>query len=403
MSTNPGNRNNMKEERSLLHIEGNIVTENEIVSGFITVERGRIVAVSQSKPEGQILHFRDHYIVPGFIDLHIHGIHTFLSDNGPEDLSSICLTLPQYGVTGFLPTIAPRPKGEDAAFLSRLAQTKTSGAEIVGFHLEGPFLKITGALGSGAISGADSERVKALIKAALPYKAIFSISPDVEGIEKLLPLMVKNNTPVFMTHTAATVEETQKAIQAGARHATHFYDVFPCPRVTEPGVRPCGAVEAILADERVSVDFILDGVHVDPVAVTMALVAKSKGPGKVSLITDANIGAGLNPGRFSFGNLPDVYFTAKGEPARSVADDTLAGSGLTMDQALRNAMAWLKLDLVEAVKLVSYHPAKVLGIDDRKGLLSTGYDADFVILNDSHEVIQTWINGECKYKNDYQR
>lgn len=395
MSINSGNRHSMKEERSRLHFEGKIVTENEIISGYITCEHGRIVAVNRIKPEGKVLHFGDNYIVPGFIDLHIHGIHTFLADNGPEDLSSICLTLPQYGVTGFLPTIAPRPKGEDAAFLSHLAHTETSGAEILGFHLEGPFLKITGALGSEAISGADTGRVDALIKAALPYKAIFSISPDVEGIEKLLPLMVKNNTPVFMTHTAATVKETQNAIQAGAHHATHFYDVFPCPRVTEPGVRPCGAVEAILADERVSVDFILDGVHVDPVAVKMALVAKSKGPGKVSLITDANIGAGLNPGRFSFGNLPDVYFTAKGEPARSVADDTLAGSGLTMDQAMRNAKAWLGLDLTEAVKLVSSHPAKVLGIDNRKGLLATGYDADFVILDNELNVVQTWISGQC--------
>ena len=82
--------------------------------------------------------------------------------------------------------------------------------------------------------------------------------------------MARDNTPVFIPHTAANVEQTQRAIELGARHATHFYDVFPCPPVVDPGVRPCGAVEAILADERVSVDFILDGVHVDPVAIKMA-------------------------------------------------------------------------------------------------------------------------------------
>jgi N-acetylglucosamine-6-phosphate deacetylase len=313
-------------------------------------------------------------------------------------LKEICKILPQYGVTGFLPTLAPRPKGEDAEFLSELSKTETEGTEVLGFHLEGPFLKITGALGAGAISGADEGRVHALIHAAKPHKAIFSISPDVDGIEKLIPLMAANGTPVFMTHTAASVEQTQQAIALGVRHATHFYDVFPCPAVSEPGVRPCGAVEAILADERVSVDFILDGVHVDPVAVKMSLISKRKGPGKVCLVTDANVGAGLEPGQFSFGNLGDICFAYEGAPARSVKDNTLAGSGLTMDQALKNAVKWLGLDLVQASKLVSHHPAQVLGLGHKKGLLEQGYDADFVVLNDHLDVSQTWINGKCFFE-----
>ncbi len=181
----------------------------------------------------------------------------------------------------------------------------------------------------------------------------------------------------------------------GARHATHFYDVFPCPEVTEPGVRPCGAVEAILADERVSVDFILDGVHVDPVAVRMALKCK---PENVCLITDANVGAGLEPGRFTFGNSGEIEFAYKGAPARSVEGKYLAGSGLTMDQALRNAMKWLHLDLPEAIRLLTYNPAKVLGLNNKKGLLAPGYDADFIVLDNELEIIQTWINGKCFFK-----
>lgn len=380
-------------------IKSSIVTEFEILQGYLIIENGKICRISQSKPEGEIIDLEDFYIVPGFIDLHIHGIHRALVDNGEEDLKEICKTLPRYGVTGFLPTLAPRPKGEDAEFLSKLSKTKTEGTKILGFHLEGPFLKLTGALGAGAITGSDDERVKALIQAAKPYPAIFSISPDVEGIENLIPIMAENDTPVFMTHTAANVEQTQRAIELGARHATHFYDVFPCPSVTDPGVRPCGTLEAILADERVSVDFILDGVHVDPIAIKMALLCKSKGPGKVSLITDANVGAGLEPGQFSFGNLGDIYFAYKGAPARSVKDNTLAGSGLTMDQALKNAVKWLDMDLIEASKLVSLHPAKVLGLEHKKGLIKERYDADFVVLNKNLDVLQTWIGGECFYSN----
>ncbi len=390
-----GEKNNNMSKKN---IKGKIVLNDRILEGYLIVEGGKITGITSERPQGEITDMGNTFIVSGFIDLHIHGIHRMLVDNGMEDLKRICQVLPQYGVTGFLPTLAPRPKGEDAAFLSELSKTKTKGAEILGFHLEGPFLMITGALSAGAVSGADRERVNALIEAAKPRKAIFSISPDVSGIEELISLMATNDTPVFMTHTAATVEQTQQAIALGARHATHFYDVFPCPAVSEPGVRPCGAVEAILADERVSVDFILDGVHVDPVAVKMALISKRKGPGKVCLVTDANVGAGLEPGQFSFGDSGDIFFAYKGAPARSVKDNTLAGSGLTMDQALRNAVKWLDLDLVQASKLVSYHPAQVLGLGHKKGLLEAGYDADFVVLNNDLDVLQTWINGNCFFK-----
>lgn len=380
------------------YIKGKLLLEDRIQEAYLGLQENRIVGIDKSKPDGDVIDLGDHYVLPGFIDLHIHGIHTSLVDNGPNALTEICKMLPRYGVTGFLPTVAPRRKGEDVEFLSKLVKTRTEGAEKLGFHLEGPFLKITGSLTSEAISGLDTSRVKALIEAAKPYKAVFSISPDVEGIEQLIPLMAENETPVFMTHTAANVAETQRAIELGARHATHFYDVFPCPDVTEPGVRPCGAVEAILADERVSVDFILDGVHVDPVAVKMALVSKQRGPGCVCLITDANVGAGLNPGRFVFGGSGEIEFAYRGAPARLLKDNTLAGSGLTMDQALRNAVKWLDMDLVEASQLLSLNPARVLGIDDKKGKLAVGYDADFVVLDEKLEVLQTWINGKCFFE-----
>ncbi len=382
----------------IISFKGKIVTENGIVDGFITIEKGVIVEIGEMGPPSGVIDTGGAYIVPGFIDLHTHGIHRFLADNGTDDLSEITRILPMYGVTGFLPTLTPRPKGLDAAYLAEVSKMKTQGTEILGFHLEGPFLKITGSLTSDAISSADISRVESLIEAAKPHKAIFSISPDVEGIEKLLPIMMGNNTPAFMTHTAANVEQTQAAIELGVQHATHFYDVFPCPAVKDPGVRPCGAVEAVLADERVSVDFILDGVHVDPVAVQMAMRCKSKGPGKVCLITDSNVGAGLEPGRFIFGNSGEIEFAYKGSPARQVKDNTLAGSGLTMDQALRNAVRWLDMDLPQAIKLVSSNPAEVLRLGNSKGKLSPDYDADFVMLDEQLNVLQTWIAGECRFK-----
>ena len=379
-------------------IKAKIVTDSAIVSGYLVLDGGKIADVTLERPRCEIEDCSDSYIVPGLIDLHIHGIHNFLVDDGPEALAGMCATLPRYGVTGFLPTVSPRPMGEDAAYLKTLAATSPAGTNILGFHLEGPFLALTGAFDKDAIGGGGADRVRALIEAGKPYKTIFSISPDVEGIAGLIPIMAEGDTPVFMTHTAANVEQAQTAIAQGARHCTHFYDVFPCPPVSEPGVRPSGIVEAVLADERVSVDFILDGVHVDPIAVKMALVAKKGGPGKVCLITDANVGAGFAPGTYTFGKVGDICFDYPGAPARSVKDHTLAGSGLTLDVALRNAVKLLGLNLVEASKLLSYNPAKVMHLEKQKGLLASGYDADFVVLDGNLEVQSTWVSGKEFYK-----
>ena len=379
-------------------LKGNIVTETAIVDGYLVLDGGKIADVTTCKPDCDIEDHSGEYILPGFIDMHIHGVHDFLVDNGPEALKGMCRTLPMYGVTSFLPTVSPSPMGRDSAFLKTLAETPTDGTNILGFHLEGPFLALTGAFNKDAIGGGGEDRVRALIEAAKPYKTIFSISPDVEGIMELIPVMAENDTPVFMTHTAANVEQALKAIELGARHCTHFYDVFPCPPVSEPGVRPSGIVEAVLADERVSVDFILDGVHVDPIAVKMALVAKKSGPGKVCLITDANVGAGFEPGTYTFGNMGDICFDYPGAPARSVKDHTLAGSGLTLNVALKNAVRFLGLDLVQASKLLSYNPATVLHHQQSKGLMAAGYDADFVVMDGNLEVQSTWIAGKEFYK-----
>lgn len=379
-------------------IKGRIVTENVIVSGYLVLDGGKIADVTLEKPQCEIEDRSECYLLPGFIDMHIHGVHNFLVDDGPEALAGMCRTLPRYGVTGFLPTVSPSPMGQDSAYLKTLSATSPEGTHILGFHLEGPFLALTGAFNKDAIGGGGADRVNALIAAAKPYKCIFSISPDVDGIFDLIPIMAQDDTPVFMTHTAANVQQAQKAIELGARHCTHFYDVFPCPPVSEPGVRPSGIVEAVLADPRVSVDFILDGVHVDPIAVKMALVAKQSGPGSVCLITDANVGAGFQPGTYTFGNMGDICFDYPGAPARSVKDHTLAGSGLTLDVALRNAVKLLGLDLVAASKLLSYNPAKVLHLEKQKGLLASGYDADFVVLDGNLEVQSTWVSGKEFYK-----
>jgi len=388
------------ENATVVH-PGEIVTQQTV-----TLAAGKIESVGptdsvSASPADRVVDAGGNYLVPGFIDLHIHAAHKFYIDNSADDLRAICELLPRYGVTGFLPTLTPRPKGEDARFVASLAKIRSDATQIFGFHLEGPFLSLTGALSPEVLGTADPQRVQALIEAAQPYPAIFSISPEFPQIGELIPLMAAGAMPIFITHTGANVEQTQAAIEGGARHATHFYDVFPTPEEDEPGRRPCGAVEAILADPRVSVDFVLDGVHVEPIAVQMALCCK--GQDQVCLITDANVGAGLPPGRYSFAD-QEVEFAYEGAPARLTENShypgAIAGSGLTMDRAVRNAIDMLDVNLPQAIRMASANPARVLGLADHKGQIEAGFDADLVVLNQSLQVTQTWIAGRCIYESE---
>ena len=345
------------------------------------------------------------YLSPGFIDLHIHGCQHHLVDAGREALGEICRLLPSYGVTGFLPTVLPRKPETHSELLGELASGSYRGTTILGFFLEGPFLKLPGAIPAEALVERTAQRVEDLKAAAAPYPAIFAAAPDVDKALDLIPLMARSEgtpsgrVPVFITHTHASVEETQAGIEAGIRHATHFYDVFPIPQDVDPGVRPCGAVEAILADPRVSVDFILDGEHVHPVAVRMALQAK--GPGGVSLVTDANIGAGLAPGRYEGLGGTEIEFAYEGAPARMTEKTgrtgCLAGSGLTMDRAVRNAVSMAGVDLAQAVRMASLNPAAVLCIDEETGSIEEDKRADLVLLDREIKVEKTWVRGELVF------
>ncbi len=364
---------------------------------------GRIAEIKAGAPsamaDGCIVDGHGGLLVPGFIDLHTHGARGHLASDSREELEAMSAALARYGVTGFLPSVCTLgDPGEDLLRMRELSRAKSPGAAILGFLLEGHFLALTGAIPS-LPGGQSLAQVRALIEACSPYKAVFAISPEVPGICNLIPAMAAPGVPVFLTHTAATWRQTEEAIAAGARHATHFYDVFPYPGDRETGVRGCGAVEAVMADRSVTVDFILDGEHVEPIAVKMAL--QCKGPDKVCLITDANVNAGMPPGRYPSLGGYHVDVLHDGGPARIAEDGpipgALSGSGLTMDRAVRNAMRLLGLDLAQAVRMASANPAAVLGLSKSKGSILEGYDADLVMLDRELNVELCWTGGVCRY------
>ena len=377
--------------------------DNIIEKACLLVENGLIKSISDdiscNDENTLIIDAKNSYLAPGFIDLHFHGIRN-IGVSKAGDIEKICKMLPEYGVTGFLPSVIPeKTEAEDVNLLKDIAQIESDGASILGILLEGHFLTLTGALKVLSNGNDDRKRVKQFIEALGKYKAVFCISPEYEEISDLLPLMTQHGMPAFITHTGADYEKTACAIEKGAVHATHFYNVFPYIGDREPGVRGCGTVEAVYSYPDVSVDFILDGEHVEPGAVKMAIACK--GIEKVCLITDANVNSGLGPGKYrGLGDIP-VEVRYDGGPARiaekGLTCGTLAGSGLTMDKALRNAVSMLKISVTEAVKMVSSNPAEVLGLADEKGYLKIGYDADIVMLDEGLNVEGCWIDGIKKY------
>ena len=341
-------------------------------------------------------------LTPGLIDIHAHGIEHWVYETDPASMRAGLARLSAYGVTCILPTLVRAMHWGDLEKLAALsaAMDEVETVSVPGLHLEGPFLALPGA-GCDTIPG-DVALLEALLEATGQRVWAMSLSPDVAHATSIAGALAERGIVGFMTHTAGTVAQTRALIEAGVRHATHFYDVFPVPEEGDPGVRPCGVVEAVLADERVSVDFIADGVHVDPVAIEMAV--RCKGPAGVLAITDANVGAGLGEGTYPCPWGYDVR-VREGEACRIHApgqsnDGVLAGSGLTMDRAVSNLLRWLDLTEAEVWSMATRSVAERLGLS-RKGDLRPGADADLVLWDREAGELRanrTWVAGRCVHE-----
>ncbi len=377
-----------------------IVFPHETVrAGNLKIKDNQIQALDVEIPPGaEIVDGKGQLLSPGLIDLHTHGIHKFLYDN-PDQFEDGLNQLPKYGCTTVLPTIVPllTPKSfDDLAVVAKKARAKKDTV-VPGLHLEGPFMGKSGAA-CPTIAG-DTKVLDELFAACHHHIAVMSISPEVDNILEVIEYLRENDVIPFITHTQADVDQTQAAIDAGARHATHFYDVFYAPEEYDPGVRPVGSVEAILADPRATVDFICDGIHVHPTAVRAALAAK--GAEKVMLITDSNIGAGLPEGDYDtpWGFRIHVSPETGARAARDVPGKSggLAGSALTMNRGVANLLQWLNLPPAQIWGMATINQANLLGLD-KKGRIAPGSDADLVLWDNDLNPVKTWIGGKCVYE-----
>jgi N-acetylglucosamine-6-phosphate deacetylase len=394
-----------------------VLPDRVLAGGALALEDDRIVDVVHGPgahaggagPQ-QSVHFdlSDHYIVPGFIDVHVHGVEGTDTLEGPDAISTIAGRLPKYGVTGFCPTsLACTPKVLRTMLEAvRTARTTRApgGARVLPAHLESNFInpEYKGAqpieclrsprLSRPARRTPDpaprapemewaGEEILQEIAEARPDVGIVTLASELDGGLELIESLVGHGHHVSLGHSAASYAQALDGIRAGARQATHLFNRMPPVAHRAPGL-----AGAVLESDDVIAELVCDGVHVHPAMMRVALAAKR--PERIMAITDATAGAGLPAGsRAHLGGRP-----IRIADAAYLDDGTIAGSVLTMDRAFAKLTAEVGLSLSDAATVCSTTPARALGLQGF-GVISPGAVADFVVLDRDLRIVQTWIAG----------
>ncbi len=357
----------------------------------LTIRGGRIASVNEA-PDAALptLDVSGCTILPGFIDLHVHGGagHDTM-DATPAALAAMAAFFAQHGVTAFLPTTMTAPHVDirrAVAAVGALSTQSPDGARMLGVHVEGPYISpvYPGAQPASFIRPPELAEFAELLRAG-PVRMI-TLAPEVRGADALIAAAQDAGVIAVWGHTNATYEECARAAGLGITQATHTYNAMSPLHHRKPG-----ALGATLLLDTIYAQLIADNIHVHPGA--MALLARCKGIERTVLITDAMRAAGLPDGAYELGG---QGVTVQNGACR-LADGTLAGSILTMDQALVNFMAATGLGLATAWPVTSRTPAQALGLAAEFGSLAVGYQCDLVLLDADLAVVATVVGGEVVY------
>ncbi|MGD9712786.1 MAG: N-acetylglucosamine-6-phosphate deacetylase [Thermomicrobiales bacterium] len=374
----------MNAHASRYAIRGKLARGGSLSPGAVIVEGARIAEVLEEPREGNLPESVTEaaIVAPGFIDLQVNGAYGVEVDEHPEHYRSISARQPETGVTSWLPTVMSSPPEHYPRVLRAFSAVMAPrGAEPLGFHFEGPYLSAAkaGAHPPEAIGGAPDSLISIFSGSA--SVRLVTLAPERAGGLERIRALKQAGKLVSLGHTNATYEQFRKGIDAGARKATHLYSAMSGLHHRAPG-----AVGAILVDDRVTAGMIADGVHAHPAAVELAY--RMKGSDGMVLITDQMSGAGMPPGRYPLGNQEVI---CDGVSAK-FANGTLAGSLLTMDEAIRNMVGWSVCNAGEAIRMATEVPAGLLGLTDR-GSLQSGMRADLVLLDSMLQVTRTIVGG----------
>jgi N-acetylglucosamine-6-phosphate deacetylase len=375
-----------------------LTPQEELLDAVILVEGGRITAIGHRDevkiPEGAVDYVASGMtVVPGFVDVHIHGAggHDVM-EASPAALNCITSTVARHGTTSILATTVTAPVDETCKSLEGIAQFIRShehqentglAAEILGIHLEGPFISKTrrGVHPSDSITRPSIEILDKFRAASDGLIRILTVAPEIPGALDLIRAAVTNGIVAAIGHTDADYEQARAAIQAGARHAVHFYNAMRPFSHRDPGV-----IGAVLTEPDVTAEIIADGIHVAGPAIQVLL--GTKGFDTVLLASDGTAATGMPDGNFRLGNFE---VTVKDGVCRN-SEGKLAGSTLTLDRALRYIVS-LGVPLIDALRMATILPARRLGLAGKKGIIAIGADADLVVLTPDLRVAGVMTRG----------
>ena len=363
-----------------------------ISNATIVVEHGRIANISAERvdvpPDAQHLDARGNLVLPGFIDLHIHGGRGFdVMDGTVAAVHGLAAHLATHGVTGFLATTVTASLDDTIAAAQVVRQVRalpSPGAAILGMHLEGPYINVArrGAQNPAHIRPPSIAELGRVIAASGQCVRLVTLAPEIAGAHEMAAYLRQNGIVASMGHSDATYEQALAALDAGFSHVTHTYNAMRPFQHRDPSI-----VSVALTDARCMAELIADGLHVHPGAARVLIQAR--GAQGVVLVSDAMRGASLPYGCYRTGG-QDIWTSQNG--ART-ADGHLAGSLLTLGVALRNVISWTGLPLPTALAMSSLNQARELGLDARKGSLEPGKDADLAICSPTFDALAMIVGG----------
>ncbi|MBC7109041.1 MAG: N-acetylglucosamine-6-phosphate deacetylase [Methanomassiliicoccales archaeon] len=397
-------------------VGGHIITPFQILrSGVVAIEGNHIIEVSNEnfKLKSNVceIDVSGLYVSPGFIDIHVHGGGGYdVMDGSLAALEAIAQTHAKGGTTTWLATTLTAPLDQICNALETIQkamETSVCGAKLLGAHLEGPYFhpEQAGAQNTAYLKHPDPAEYKELLDNFPCIKRV-SAAPELPGGLELGRELRQRGILASIAHSNATYQQVIKAVEAGFSHVTHLYSGMSSVRRIN-AYRFAGVLEATLLLDSLTTEIIADGHHLPP--SLMRLVLKTKGTERVCLVTDAMAAAGLGPGRYKLGGLdvvveddvPDEYEVRleKGNYVAKLADrSAFAGSVATMNMLVRNMVHLVGLPLIEAVKMATWTPARILGIGHERGLLAPGMKADLVVFDEELNVEMTIVEGEIVYK-----
>lgn len=382
---------------------GDLVLPDRVLEGgSVIVDDDRIAAIESKSvaPAGAtVVDTSGCFVVPGFIDVHVHGVAGLDTLDGDDVVAKIAAALPRYGVTAFCPTTVACGPDDLESFLNQVRDARTSArpssARVLPAHLESNFInpEFRGAQPLKCLRTADGPRggtawpftasqILDVIEASPSSVGIVTLAPELPGGIELVRTLASAGHIVSMGHSGADFETAIAAIEAGACHATHLFNRMPPVAHRAPGL-----VGAVLSRHEVAAELICDGFHVHPVMCGVAIAAK--GVSRMMAITDGTAGSGLPGGSTAFLGGQTIHVR---DSAAFLDDGTLAGSTLTMDRAFGNVVRMMGQSVVSAATMCAATPAAQLGLGDL-GRITAGAQADLVVLDRDFRVVRTFIAG----------